>query len=177
MALVAVLGATVAATATASAAAAGDDGFGGRNSLRVHLTGYQEDPLTINTPATAQFRATINEKAQTITYRLTYSGLKGTVTQSHIHFGGSKQSGGVVVFLCSNLGNGPAGTQACPVPMGTAPATITGTITPANVLALANQGFPAGGFADLVAAIRANTAYVNVHSSMFPGGEVRGQFN
>jgi hypothetical protein len=165
----AVLGAAMAVTVTASGAMAGNDREG-RNSLRVHLTGYQEDPLNISTPASANFSAVINEKAMTISYRLSYSALKGTVTQSHIHFGSSKQSGGVMVFLCSNLGNGPMGTQACPA----GPATITGTITAADVLALANQGVPAGGFADLVGAIRNNSAYVNVHSSMFPGGEIRG---
>jgi CHRD domain len=164
-----ILASAVAVTATASAASASGD-HDGRNSLRVHLTGYQEDPLTISTPASANFRATIDERAQTITYRLSYTALKGTVLQSHIHFGGSKQSGGIMVFLCSNLGNGPVGTQACPA----GPATITGTIRPADVLALPNQGVPAGSFADLIGAIRANSAYVNVHSTLFPGGEIRG---
>jgi hypothetical protein len=30
-------------------------------------------------------------------------------------------------------------------------------------------------FADLLAAIRAGTTYVNVHTTAFPGGEIRGQ--
>jgi len=75
------------------------------------------------------------------------------------------------VFLCSNLGNGPAGTQACP-PSG----TITGTITPANVIGPTGQGISAGEFDEVVAAIRNGTAYVNVHSTTFPVGEIRAQF-
>ena len=34
---------------------------------------------------------------------------------------------------------------------------------------------PGMTFAELVRAIRAGVAYVNVHSSVFPGGEIRGQ--
>jgi hypothetical protein len=41
----------------------------------------------------------------------------------------------------------------------------------------AGQGIAAGDFAELVRAIRAGKAYVNVHSSVFPGGEIRGQLD
>ena len=75
------------------------------------------------------------------------------------------------MFFCTNLGNGPAGTQACP----SAPATVTGTITPADVIGPAGQGITAGQFDELVAAIRAGVTYANVHSSLYPGGEIRAQ--
>ena len=84
--------------------------------------------------------------------------------------GSQSQAGGVSAFLCTNLGNGPAGTQACP-----ASGTITGTITPADVVGPAAQGIAAGEFRELVDAIKAHTAYVNVHTSQYPGGEIRGQ--
>src|SRR5262245_29732127 len=96
--------AAVATTAGGSAAVAnGDDG----NNLREHLTGYQEDPLVISTAGSGTVTLQINRAAQTITYRLSYANLEGTVAQAHIHFGGRAQSGGIVVFLCTNLGNGP----------------------------------------------------------------------
>jgi hypothetical protein len=40
---------------------------------------------------------------------------------------------------------------------------------------IVSQGVEPGQFNELIAAIRAGVAYVNVHSSTFPGGEVRGQ--
>src|SRR5437879_11988477 len=52
-------------------------------------------------------------------YTLTYSGLSAPVTQAHIHFGKIHVPGGVMVFFCTNLGNGPAGTPACPPSGGT----------------------------------------------------------
>ena len=42
-----------------------------------------------------------------------------------------------------------------------------GTFTAANVSGIS--------FADLLAAIRGGNAYVNVHTTQFPGGEIRGQ--
>ena len=75
------------------------------------------------------------------------------------------------MFLCSNLGNGPAGTQPCPA----GPATVTGTLTAADVVGPAAQGIAAGEFEELLRAIRARVTYVNVHSSKFPAGEIRSQ--
>ena len=79
-----------------------------------------------------------------------------------------------MVFLCSNLGNGPAGTQACPADGG----TISGTITPADVgPGGAAQGLEQGNFGELVSALRSGAMYVNVHTADRPGGEIRGQLD
>jgi hypothetical protein len=147
--------------------------------LRVDLEGFQEPPA-ISTGASGRFKATIDAHASVITWELSYAGLEGSVQQAHIHLGQRGVNGGITVFLCSNLGNGPVGTQPCPA----SPATITGTITPADVsppipatLAARNQGLDTGEFAELLRAIRAGVTYANVHSSKFPGGEIRGQLD
>jgi hypothetical protein len=146
---------------------------GGGDSIREQLTGYEEDPAVVSTTGNGTFKAQINDGQQTIDYRLRYDKLEGDVLQAHIHFGGPRQSGGISVFLCTNLGNGPAGTQLCPAQ----PATVTGTIRPADVIGPAGQGIAAGEFTELVDAIRAGVTYVNVHSSLYQGGEIRAQLD
>jgi hypothetical protein len=40
--------------------------------------------------------------------------MEGDVLPTHIHLGQHGVNGGISVFLCTNLGNGPAGTPTCP---------------------------------------------------------------
>jgi CHRD domain len=155
----------------ASAALGDNDNKHHRQEIvRAVLVGYNEVP-TLSSAASGRFRAVIDEDAGTITYELSYQGLPG-VTQAHIHFGRKAINGGIVAFLCSNLGNGPAGTQACPA----GEATLTGTIQMADIGGgAAAQGLAAGEFAEFLAAIRSGSTYANVHSATFQGGEIRGQ--
>ena len=74
-------------------------------------------------------------------------------------------------FLC-----GGGGKPACP-PGTATEAVVTGTVTAANVIGPTTQGIPAGGLAEIVAAMRAGHAYANVHTALFPGGEIRAQIN
>jgi hypothetical protein len=159
----------LAALAAGSYAIAG----GGSGKFDEDLDGYQEDPASISTAGNGTFRAELSKDGSSISYRLRYAGLEGNVTQAHIHFGQAAASGGISAFLCTNLGNGPAGTQLCPA----APATVTGTITAAEVIGPAAQGITAGQFSELVRAMRAGATYANVHSTLWPAGEIRAQLD
>jgi hypothetical protein len=161
--------AAVAGLVGISAAATANDN---RRGFRERLTGYEEAPITLSTPGNGTFRATVNGAETEVSYLLTFGGLESPVTQAHIHFGGPWEAGPVIVFLCTNLGNGPAGTQACPAAGG----TITGTIDMADVLGgAAARGLDAGDFDELVSALRGGGTYVNVHSELRQGGEIRAQ--
>jgi hypothetical protein len=147
-----------------------------RSRFDANLTGYEEVP-TLSTQGVGTFQASINRGRDEIRYTLSYRGpfdaqqAGGTVTQAHIHLGAPAVNGGVVAFLCTNLGNGPAGTPACP-----AEGSVSGTITPAQVVGgAATQGIAPGEFAELVRALRAGAAYANVHTTTFANGEIRGQ--
>ena len=143
----------------------------GFKKISEFLIGYEEVPA-ISTVASGEFNATISKDEARIDWQLSYADLEGAVQQSHIHFGQKGVNGAISVFLCTNLGNGPVGTQLCPAP----PATISGTITAVDVTNLAAaQGIAAGEFAELIRAIRSGVTYVNVHSTKFPGGEIRSQ--
>ena len=162
------------------AAAAGAHGKNRPEIYRAWLTGFEEVawPSTalpggiaaVSSPAHGFLRAVVDEDEGTIQYWLTFDGFVNTVAQSHFHFGQHHTQGGISVFLCTNLGNGPAGTQACPQS-----GQITGTIHSTDVIGPAGQGIAAGEFAELVAAIRAGVVYVNIHTNVFPAGEIRRQ--
>ena len=166
--------AAVAATTVASASIAGAADRG-EDTFRTQLSGYEETPLSLSTSGEGSFRLQIDDSKQEITYRLSYAELEGAVTQAHIHLGQQAQGGGIIVFLCTNLGNGPAGTQVCPP----APATVTGTLTvdSINVATSTPQGIVAGEFGELIDAIRAGVTYANVHSAKYGAGEIRGQLD
>lgn len=145
---------------------------GGDRPVRAALTGYEEVPA-VSTEASGRFEARTSRFADRIDFRLSYEDLEGAVQQAHIHFGQRAVNGGVSVFLCSNLGNAPAGTPACPA----APASVSGTLEPEDVIGPVAQGIEPGAFDELRAAIQAGVAYVNVHSTKWPGGEIRAQLD
>jgi len=146
--------------------------------FRATLQGIEEVPST-STQASGRFRVEISEDGSSMTYTLNYSSLEGEIRQAHIHFAQKGVNGAIVVFLCQTATN--------PDPTGHAPTcpqsgTVTGTLTAANMTALAvAQGIAPGEFAELVRAMRAGVTYANVHSAgtgvpaNFAGGEIRGQ--
>jgi hypothetical protein len=148
-----------------------------QNLISGSLVSFEEVP-SVSSVATGKFDAQINSNETAIDWELSYADLEGAVQQAHIHFGQTGVNGGITVFLCTNLGNGPAGIQPCPAP----PATISGTIMAADVspnipatAAARTQGIDTGELAELIRAIRAGVTYVNVHSTTWPGGEIRSQ--
>ena len=128
------------------------------------LDGYQETP-TISSTGTGSLRLNLNAAGTQLSYRLTFGGLSTAVGAAHIHLGRPGVAGGVAAFLC-----GGGGKPACPPTGG----TVSGTIVAADVIALANQGLAAGDFAAFLRAMRSNATYVNVHTTTFPAGEIRG---
>ena len=166
VAVVALLGVGAAAVAT-----------GGGRSINERLTGYEETPLPISTTGNGRFNAQISRFQDRIEYKLSYRALEGDVTQAHIHFGQEKgMPGGISVWLCANnppITNAPPGMQVCPAP----PATITGTIEPDDVVGPTGQGIEPAAYDEFLAALDAGRTYVNVHSTKWPGGEIRAQID
>ena len=148
-----------------------------QRTFSVHLSGYEETPLTLNTTGSGEFRAVVSPDGTTIMYRLTYRDLSSAATQAHIHFGRPAITGGIVLWLCANTPPiTPPATIPTPQPCPPFPATITGTLTAADVVASSNgQGIDAGaaGLAEMTAAMRAGAAYVNVHTTAHGSGEIR----
>jgi len=139
--------------------------------LRARLIGFEETPA-VSTTGRGTFQAFLSDDGTTFSFELTYADLEGNageggaVTGAHIHFGQRDVAGGISVHLC-----GTGGRPACPAP----PATVTGTFTADDVVGPTPQGITTGELDELIRAARADVTYVNVHTTGFPNGEIRGQ--
>ena len=144
----------------------------GDDRAHARLSSFQEVP-SLSTPGSGSFEAKLGKES--FSYEVSYRNLSSPVLQAHIHFGQKGVNGGISVFLCQTATNPDPTGQApmCPPP----PAVVTGTLDADNIIGPAGQGVAAGQMAELIAAIKSQVAYVNVHSSTFLGGEIRGQFD
>jgi hypothetical protein len=136
--------------------------------LKAKLIGFQEVPALLST-AEGEFEATVDASRTTMTFTVSYSGLMADATQSHIHIGQRGVNGGVMIFFCQNPP--AAGRQPCPLREG----TVTGTVSAADVIGPLAQGINPGNFDNVISAIQSGQIYANVHSTRWPGGEIRGQ--
>jgi hypothetical protein len=106
-------------------------------------------------PSTATGSATFEIEGTNVRFDLNVSGVTA-VTMAHIHSGAAGANGPIRV----NLFTGPT--------TGALTGTLaSGTFTAADVQTIT--------FDALLAELRAGTAYVNVHTTAQPAGEIRGQ--
>jgi hypothetical protein len=143
------------------------------------LLGGNENPPVIS-DGSGSFQAQF--EGDSIAFRLRYDVASGEsdVTQAHLHIANPGNNGGIVVFLCSNIGNTPEGAteRQCPP----SPGEVTGDIVAGDVQPVAEGEPPeeiviieAGDLEGLQRLIEQSSVYVNVHSDLHPDGEVRGQ--
>ena len=120
-------------------------GAGRAETFYAYLTPAQEVPPAAST-ASGYARVVINESTGVLTFTVVFSGLSSNQTASHIH---APAAIGANTGVAINFGA-----------VGGTSGTITGstTVTPTQL-----------------AQIRQHLGYVNVHTSTFPGGEIRGQ--
>jgi len=137
----------------------------GRRDMKARLTGFQEVPA-ISTQGTGSLRLKVNDAGTTISFELSYANLEGgAASAAHIHFAEPGVNGAPIAWLC-----GGGGKPACPA----AGTTVTGTIVAADIIDASAQGIAAGQFGEALRAMRAGVTYVNVHTGLFPNGEIRG---
>ncbi len=168
----------VAGIAVVSAAAAGCGGDGGPAGpeltplllyeqsaahYEAHATGADEVPAN-ESRAQGVALLRLSADGSALHYRLIVANIEN-VQMAHIHVAPAGANGPVVAWLY------PSAPPPSLIPGRTQGILAEGTITAASLV-----GPLAGAdLADLVATIEAGGAYVNVHTSQFPGGEIRGQ--
>lgn len=117
-----------------------------------------ERPNPVNLP-NAGGSASVVKNGNVYTYTVTYSGLTGSPTISHIHGpANSTAAAGILVNFTV-----PAGLPANS-------GSFSGTFTAADIVA--SRGV-SGDSLDVL--LKNGNSYVNVHSAANPGGEIRGQ--
>lgn len=136
------------------------------------LSGPNESPANAS-PGTGFAEVDIDATAHTMRVIITFSGLTGTTTASHIHgptaVAGTGTAG--VATVTPTFTSFPLGVTA-----GSYDHTYDMTLTSSynSSFVTANGGTAAGAEAALFGSIAAGTAYVNIHSTTFGGGEIRG---
>jgi len=118
------------------------------------LSGDAHTPA-VATDATGMAAFSLNAAGTELSYTVVGYGLTG-VTASHIHQGAPGTNGPPVAPL---FGPDPG-------------ATVDGVLARGTI---AESDLLSGTMADLVASLRAGTAYVNIHTTAHPSGEIRGQ--
>lgn len=134
-------------------------------NFRAHLSGDQEVPAN---ESIAQGQATfqLSKDGTELSYKLIVANLED-LHMAHIHRAAAGVNGGVVVWLY------PAGPPPAMISGTTNGILAEGTIKAANL-----RGSLAGQpLSTLINEMSAGNTYVNVHTMLFPGGEIRGQIS
>ncbi len=135
------------------------------------LSGPAEDPPNAS-PGTGFSTLTINLTLHTFRIVVNFSGLTGTVSAAHIHAATAMPFAGTagVATQTPTLTGFPSGTSG----MYDMTFDMTQASTWNSAFITANGGTPAGAEAAFAQAVSQNRAYLNIHSSTFGGGEIRG---
>lgn len=138
-------------------------GAGLDHNFRAHHSGREEVPLN-ESRATGQAIFKLDRAGATLDYKLIVANIEN-VTQAHIHLAPAGANGGMLAWLY------PDRPPAQLIPGWSNGVLATGAITADDLVG----GLAGAEMRDLVAAMQSGCAYVNVHTSQFPDGEMRGQ--
>src|ERR1035437_11161667 len=149
----------------------GQAAYGSVITYTAVLLGTSEVPPT-GSLGTGQATVIIHPLAQTMEVQVTFSGLGGTTTASHIHYCTASPgagSAGVATTTPTFLG----------FPLGVTSGTYDNTLdltasTSYNPAFVTAEGSVASAEAALMAGLAAGDTYLNIHPSLNPGGEIRG---
>jgi hypothetical protein len=133
------------------------------------LSGTQENPANAS-PGTGTVTVTVDGNIMTIDAN--FSGLLGNTTAAHIHCCAPAGSNAGVATQVPSFVGFPLGVQSGTF-SNTFDLTQASTYNPAFITA--NGGTVAGAQAAFMAALQSWRTYFNIHTNLFPSGEIRAQ--
>ncbi len=139
----------------------------------VSLNGANEIPAT-GSPGTGQATIVLDPTAQTLQLNVTFSGLEANDTAAHIHCCLPSP------FFVGNVGVATTVPAFPGFPLGVTAGSYTSPVFDLTAATIYNPAFVTaeGGIpqaeAALVAGIENGETYLNIHTTLFPGGEIRG---
>lgn len=158
----------VVALAGVAACESGSSNGPSEERFTAALSGANERPNPVTTPAVGTANFTLSADGNTLTWNVVTTGANN-VTASHIHIGGTQVAGPIAFGLFA----GPTANNP----------TISGSITRTAYASPLGISFDA-----LISLMRSGDTYVNVHTDNgvaptntgpgdFPAGEIRGQIS
>jgi hypothetical protein len=136
------------------------------------LDGPSESPANAS-PGTGFAEVNYDDFLHTLQVEVSWSGLTGTTTASHIHAATTTPFTGTagVATTTPYFAGFPIGVTSGSY-SNTLDLTLTSSYNGSYITA--HGGTTAGAETALIAAINAGEAYLNIHSTTFGGGEIRG---
>lgn len=138
-------------------------------TLAATLIGANEVPPA-SSSGTGYAVVTLNGNMMTV--NVTFSGLTGNTTASHIHCCAPIGTNAMVATTTPTFPGFPLGVQAGTYNQ-TFDLTLASSYNPAFITA--HGGTVTQAQADFVAGLLSGQTYLNIHTNVFPGGEIRGQ--
>lgn len=133
------------------------------------LSGANESPAT-NSPGMGSSVVTYDSATHMLSVDVFFSGLEAGTTASHIHCCVLPNGNATVATTVPTFPDFPLGVTSGSY-MNTLDLTLASSFNPAFIAS--NGGTPASAEAALAAGLDGGMAYLNIHTTAFPGGEVR----
>lgn len=141
-----------------------------KRSFRARLTGGEQVPAPVDTPAIGQALFQLSDDGTSLQVKVMVTRIVDVIG-AHIHMAAAGANGPIVASFIPDTSGFLSSGPFVSTPINVTGVLVTGTITAADLVGpLAGQQMSA-----LVDAIRAGNTYFNVHTVVHQPGEIRGQ--
>jgi len=136
----------------------------------VDLSGDNENP-PVSSPGNGTAVISLDTVTRLMTLDIIFADLLGTTTAAHIHCCAAPPANAMVATQVPSFAGFPSGVSSGSY-LNTFDMWLESSYNPAFLTA--HGGTVDSAFADLLAGMLDGRAYLNIHTTQYPGGEIRG---